>query len=75
MQVFDFSIIISGADPAADDFESAFYDAGCDDALVCVQNGLVFLDFSRNAETFTDAVTSAADDIEKAGAKAEQVWT
>ena len=34
MKKFEFSIIASGLDPAAEDFEQRFYDAGCDDAPI-----------------------------------------
>ena len=73
MPVFEFSIIASGVDPAADDFESRFYDAGCDDALVAFQRGHAIIDFSRDAASVEDAVASAIANVRAAGARVERV--
>ena len=39
MKKYEFSIIASGLDPEAEDFEKRFYDAGCDDATISFQKG------------------------------------
>lgn len=68
MQEHDFTIIATGLDPEADDFADRFYDAGCDDALVGFQRGVIIVDFTREAETFREAVTSAINAVRQAGA-------
>jgi hypothetical protein len=37
MKMHEFSIIASGLDPRAEDFELRFYGAGCDDAAIAFQ--------------------------------------
>lgn len=73
MPVFEFSIIASGVDPAADDFESRFYDAGCDDALIAFQRGHAIIDFSRQAASVEDAIASAIGNVRAAGARVDRV--
>lgn len=73
MKLHEFSIVASGLDPSADDFEARFYDAGCDDALVSYQNGHAILDFAREADTFEDALSSAIDDVRAVGAIVERI--
>lgn len=68
MKTFEFSIVATGLDPQADDFESRFYDAGCDDALVSFQKGHIIIDFARESDDIISAITSAQADVEKAGA-------
>jgi hypothetical protein len=73
MKTFEFSIIASGLDPSADDFESRFYDAGCDDALVAFQHGHIIVDFSREAASIDEAITSAVENVKTAGATVERI--
>lgn len=44
MKTYEFTIIASGSDPEADDFETRFLEAGCDDATVGFQNGRILID-------------------------------
>ena len=69
MTTFAFSLRIKGVDIERDDYELPFYEGGCDDALLSVVNGMVFLDFDRDASSYEEAVTSAIHDVEQAGAK------
>lgn len=73
MRTFEFSIIASGLDPHADDFEARFYDAGCDDALVAFQRGHIIVDFAREAESVEEAISSAVADVRKTGARVDRV--
>lgn len=73
MKTFEFAIIASSLDRNADDFESRFYDAGCDDATVAFQKGRIILDFAREAETAEDAIVSAIENVRAAGAVVERV--
>lgn len=73
MKTFEFTIIASGLDEAADDFETRFYDNGCDDATVSFQKGTILVDFARDAESLEGAINSAIADVRKAGATVERV--
>jgi predicted DNA-binding transcriptional regulator AlpA len=73
MTSFDFSIIASGLDPHAEDFEDTFFAAGCDDATIALQKGVIVLDFSREAGGFAEAVASAMADVITAGATIERI--
>jgi len=64
---FSFTVQVSGLSVDTDHYENALYEAGCDDALICVVGGAIFLDFDREAHSFEEAVKSAVLNIEKAG--------
>ena len=69
MKNYQFTIIASGLDPEAEDFEDRFYGAGCDDATLAFQKGVIILEFDRESKNFLHAITSAFGDVQKAGAK------
>jgi transcriptional regulator with XRE-family HTH domain len=69
MKTFEFTVVASGLDPQADDFEDRFFAAGCDDATISFQKGAIILEFARDARTFADAVRSALLNVVRAGAK------
>ena len=72
MKTHEFAIIASGLDPEADDFEDRFFEAGCDDATISFQKGVIVLEFAREARSFSHAMISAISDVQKAGAKVER---
>jgi hypothetical protein len=69
----EFSIIASGLDPKADDFETRFYDAGCDDATISFQKGHIIVDFAREADNIEEAVASAVAGVLAAGATVDRI--
>lgn len=73
MTKFEFSIIASGLDPAADDFEQRFYDAGCDDAAIAFQKGHIIVDFTREATSISEAIVTAMRDVQATGARVDRV--
>jgi len=73
MKKYEFSIIASGLDPKADDFEILFFNAGCDDATVSFQKGHIIVDFAREAESIDGAISSAVEYVKKAGAQVDRV--
>ncbi|MGA9796333.1 MAG: hypothetical protein WBQ17_12455 [Rhizomicrobium sp.] len=73
MTTYEFTIVASGLDPEAEDFEDRFFEAGCDDATISWQKGAIVLDFAREAQTFAKALVSAFADVQKAGAKVERI--
>ena len=73
MKTFSFTIIASGLDPNASDFEDRFFEAGCDDATIVLQKGAIILEFDREAKNLSHALASAMRDVEMAGARVEHV--
>lgn len=73
METFEFSVVASGLDRTAEDFESRFYDSGCDDATISFQKGHIILDFAREAPTLEDAITSAMEHVRAAGATISRI--
>ena len=73
MEMYEFSIIASGLEPSADDFETRFYDAGCDDATIAFQRGHIIVDFTRQATSLGDAINSAIEDVRSTGARVDRV--
>jgi hypothetical protein len=73
MKTYEFTIIASGLDPQSDEFETRFFEAGCDDATVSFQKGHIIVDFAREAESLEAAIASAIDCVKNAGACVERV--
>ena len=73
MKKYKFSVIASGLDPNAEDFETVFFNAGCDDATVSFQKGHIIVDFAREAESVDGAISSAIEHVRKAGAQVDRV--
>lgn len=73
METFEFTVIATGLDPHAEEFESRFYDSGCDDAAVAFQKGRILIDFAREAACLEEAIASSVEDVKAAGAKVERV--
>lgn len=72
MKVHEFSIIASGLHPDVDDVTNIFYEAGCDDAAISFQKGLLIVEFGREGQSFSSAVMSAFSDVLRTGAKVER---
>jgi len=68
MSCHEFTIVATGLSLDNDEWEEAFYEAGCDDATVALQRGAFILCFDREAETFEEAVKSGCADVKSAGA-------
>jgi hypothetical protein len=72
MKSYEFTVIATGLDPAADDFEDRLYEAGCSDATISFQRGVILIEFSRQAQDFKEAVVSAFENVQSAGATVER---
>jgi hypothetical protein len=68
MKTHWFDVIATGLDHQADDFEKKFYDAGCDDALLVVRDGIICVSFARDAATMDEAIVTATDAVRATGA-------
>ncbi len=73
MPTYDFTLIVQGPDLQDEANSEALYAAGCDDATVGRIGDVQHLDFTREAETFADAVFSALAAIESSVPGAEVV--
>jgi len=65
-QEHDFALILDGITDLTTQMEDALFEAGCDDATICVRAGRVFLTFSRTAPTMKEAILSAIRDVQEA---------
>ncbi len=70
---YEFSLILSGVPELTRDVLDAFFEAGCDDALIGIRDGIAFADFCREADSCQEALLSAIRDVEAAGARVEHV--
>jgi hypothetical protein len=73
MKIHEFTIIASGLNPEAEDFEDRFFEAGCDDATLSFQKGVIIIEFAREAVSFSNAVISAYEAVRRAGASVERI--
>lgn len=67
MNHYQFTIVVRDAHAELTDLEDQFFEAGCDDALLCRYNDTVYLEFDREAESAVIAIRSALNDIKKLG--------
>lgn len=72
MKVHEFTIIASGLHPDADDLANLFFEAGCDDATISFQKGVVIVEFYREGHSFSSAVMSALENVLATGAEIER---
>jgi hypothetical protein len=70
---YEFTLVLSGISELTPEVEDAVFAAGCDDAMLGMRDGVPFLDFSREAASYQDAVLSAIKDVEKANIGANVV--
>lgn len=67
MDTYHFTVVVRDAYIDMPDIEDKFYEAGCDDALLCSYNGMVYLEFDREAESAEQAIQSALSNIHAVG--------
>lgn len=66
MKTFNFTIVLLNMDFNNSEHHDSLFENGCDDALVYMENDVVFLDFTREATTQLAAESSAILDIKNA---------
>jgi hypothetical protein len=64
---YDFALIVADAGDLDERVENALFEAGCDDATLSIQYGLLYMEFSRAAKTLKDAIISAIRDVHRSG--------
>ncbi len=65
MQTYQFTLIVGGPDLQSDELAEEIFDAGCDDALIGVSDGIQYADVDREAPSLEEAILSAIFDIER----------
>ena len=73
MQTFDFTVVLAGKDELSEDDAEKLFEAGCDDATPGVSNRVAMIHFSRDAESFQEAIVTAKIDVERAGFEVARV--
>jgi hypothetical protein len=67
LKTYRFTVVLSGATEVTEGIADALYEAGCDDAGVGSCDGVLTVDFDRDAESLGDAIGSAVKDVTRAG--------
>ncbi len=73
MKEHEFTVILANLSEISDEAANALYEAGCDDGSPGSCDGVVSVDFHRDAPTLESAIQSAVADIRKAGFQVERV--
>ena len=68
---YDFALVIEGVADLNDDVMNKLFNAGCDDATFSVRYGLIFAEFSRDADSYSQALLTAISDVRAADVGAE----
>jgi hypothetical protein len=69
MKTYDFSLILSTGTELTETLADALFAAGCDDGSPGSCEGVVSIDFHREAESLETAIRSAVADVQKAGCR------
>lgn len=64
---WQFDVIIDITELPDDDTMDRIYEAGCSDAMIALQNGIVSISFAREADDLAAAVESGIADVSKTG--------
>jgi hypothetical protein len=73
MRTYEFTLYLLGVDEATLDMADQLYAAGCDDATVGASEGVVHVEFMREASNLRDAIDSAIANVRKAGYEVARV--
>ena len=66
-QIFEYTLIVAGVSDITAALEDSLFEAGCDDALLGKRNGAIYLDFAREAASFSEAILTSLTQIEQCG--------
>lgn len=71
--IHTFDVYLVGVAELTGELEDRLFESGCDDALLSMKNGRVYLTFDREAESREDAIESALRNIVGAGYAYEEI--
>jgi len=64
---WEFTLELIGTEYPTAELADALFRSGCSDATFSKSEGKLWLDFDREAESLEEAVTTATNDVRKAG--------
>lgn len=73
MSKYHFTLVISGAVELTVSMADALYSAGCDDATPGMCDGVLMIDFHREAPSLEEAIRTAIANVRSAGYEATRV--
>ena len=73
MKEHEFTVILAGISQITEEAANALYVAGCDDGSPGSCDGLLSVDFHRDAPSLEDAIRSATADIRNAGFQVDRI--
>ncbi len=73
MAVYEFTMILSKGTELTEELAEALFEAGCDDGSPGSSQGVVSIDFHRDADSLEAAIRSAIADVQKTGCTVAQV--
>lgn len=73
MKSFNFILILADVTVLTEEMAEKLYAAGCDDASPSSSEGVVEVEFDREAESESAAIDSARADVEKAGFRVRSI--
>ena len=59
MELYNFTLTLSGVQMETEGLADALYTNGCDDGLICYYGSSVYIEFDREAESLDLAIKSA----------------
>jgi hypothetical protein len=72
-QIYEFTLILAKGTEFSGELADRLFEAGCDDGSPGSCNGVVSIDFHREADCLESAIRSAVADVQKAGCVVERV--
>lgn len=69
MKTYEFTLVLDTYQEDYEQLEDALFEAGCDDATLSSRNGIVYLNFAREAADLESAVISAIQQVEQSKVK------
>ncbi|MFZ5833654.1 MAG: hypothetical protein ACOY3P_26500 [Planctomycetota bacterium] len=73
MQTYEFEVLLAPDTVMDEDLADRLFEAGCDDGLPGVSNGVPTVMFAREAESLESAIRTAVADVERAGCVVAEV--
>jgi hypothetical protein len=73
MTIYDFTLVLSGSPELTEDLADKLFAAGCDDGTPSTCEGILSIDFSREATDLESAIRSAIADVTSAGCVVDRV--
>ena len=64
LKAYTFTLVLSGVSVLTEEIANTLFEAGCDDAGVGSCDGVLTVDFDREAESLGDAIGSAVKCVE-----------